>query len=181
MDSETFRSLIALSRETGVDLLFGFIERDGETLYSSCALVSGDGLLHLYRRVSKGWKDYRITDGHYREGDAVSAFRYRGHTCSVALCGDLWDETAPRFHTDADLLFWPVYVCYSPAEWEGGVLKEYAEKAAEFCPQTLLIDSVCRTDDGQGFDAYGGCAFFENGRVIASLPMGKEGILTVEI
>ena len=180
-DSDVFRYILSVSREIGIDLLFGFIERDGEALYSSCALVRAGELLHLYRRISKGWKNFRRTDSHYREGSGPAVFEYRGFRCLIALCGDLWDETAGVFPRDADLLFWPVYVCYTPEEWETGEAESYAQKAAEICPRTLLVNSVCRAGkSADAFDAWGGAAFFADGSVRASLPMGAEGILTVD-
>ena len=42
---------------------FGFIERDGDALYSSCAFIGADGeIIHRFRRVSIGWKDYRADE-----------------------------------------------------------------------------------------------------------------------
>ncbi len=181
-DSDVFRLVCGMSREIGIDLLFGFVELDGDALYSSCALVQDGELLHLYRRISKGWKEFLRTDGHYREGEGPRVFGYRGYRCLIALCGDLWDETADSFPKDADLLFWLVYICYTPDEWEKGDRDAYAEKAKTVCPETLLINSVCRSgEDPDSFDAFGGSAFFENGQVSASLPMGEEGILTVTL
>ena len=180
VESDLFRTLCSLSREIGIDLLFGFIEREGESLYSSCALLSGGRLFHLYRRVSRGWKEYGKTDGHYREGDEILPFKYRGMRCLVALCGDLWDDTADRFRLSGiDLLLWPVYICYSPEEWDGGIETEYAEKAAEFARKAVLINSI-GTLDGKP-DAFGGCAFFEDGKTSARLPMNEEGILLIDL
>ena len=178
--STLFVRICRLSREIGVDLLFGFIERDGETLYSSCALIAEGSLLHLFRRVSKGWKEFSRTDGHYREGDEVRLFTYRGLRCLTALCGDLWDDTAPLFRDlHPDLLFWPVYICYTPEEWADGTGREYAERAAEFSPLTLLVNSSA---DLNGLpDAYGGCACFKEGRIDPCLPVGEEGLLLVDL
>ncbi len=174
LDSAVFQRLCALPQETGVDLLLGFLERDGETLHSSCALLSGGRLLHLYRRISRGWKEYWSTDGHYREGSEIRPFIYHGRTCLTALCGDLWDAPE-RFALGADLLFWPVYISYTPREWLEGVQEEYAAQAAKVCGRVLMINSLC---DGDG---YGGACYFHNGAVSAALPMGQEGLLYVEI
>jgi len=179
-DSPLFGRICRLSREIGIDLLFGFIERDGETLYSSCALIADGSLLHLFRRVSKGWKEFSKTDGHYREGTGVQPFTYRSLRCLIALCGDLWDDTASLFRDlHPDLLFWPVYICYTPEEWASGVGREYAERSAEFSPLTLLINSAA---DLNGLpDAHGGCACFRGGRIDSCLPVGEEGLLLVDI
>ena len=167
-NSNSFRAVSSLSRDIGIDILFGFIERDGDVLYSSCALVSEGRLNHLYRRISRGWKEFRHSDGHYREGPDPQPFFYRGLKCAVALCGDLWDFPE-KFALGEDLLFWPVYVSYTPEEWETQ-RPDYARQAALSAPCALLCNSLDP-------DAYGGCSVFLNGRTAASLPTGQEGIL----
>lgn len=176
-DSEVFLELCRRTEELGIDLLLGFLERDGESIYSSCALLGGGKLLHLYRRVSEGWKEYWRTDGHYREGETVSLFSYRGKRCCIALCGDLW-EFPERFRLGEDLLLWPVYVDFTPKEWQEQYLSEYARQAALACGDTLLINSVTAMPDEVCF---GGCARFLDGTVGTVLPPGEEGLLIVEV
>lgn len=182
VEDELFQQLIRESAEREIDLLFGFLERDGETLYSSCALIGGRRIIHLYRRVSVGWKEYTRTDDRYREGDTVQTFDYRGKKCLIALCGDLWDVTAPRFGLGQELTFWPLYISYSCEEWYGqeNERRQYAKKAAEFGGDVLMINSV---DDPlpQDSPALGGCYWFSQGQVMAEHPLGSEGMLVVEI
>ena len=173
-DSEVFSVIRNKSKEIGIDLLFGFIEKGGDKIYSSCALIENGALSHLYRRISKGWKEYSITDWHYDEGTAVRCFNYRGKKCLIALCGDLWDFPN-EFRLGEDILFWPVYINYSPDEWKNGVESEYAEQARSVCNHTLLINSVC---DG---DSRGGCFEFADGKTVSFVSMCSENILTVEI
>lgn len=78
LDSPEIQTLCRWTVDIGIDVLFGFIERDAETLYSSCALLGGGKLLHLYRRISLGWKERLYTDHHYQEGTVVEPFLYRG-------------------------------------------------------------------------------------------------------
>jgi len=182
VQDELFAQLLALTQEFQTELLLGFLERDGERLYSSCALMGGGELVQLYRRVSVGWKEYTITDEHYCEGEAPTTFVYRGRKCAIALCGDLWDVTAPLFKQDQEVLFWPLYINYSAEEWHGAAneKKAYAEKAAEFGGDVLMINCV----DEPGISdspALGGCCWFRNGKVQAEWPLGGEGMLTVEI
>lgn len=173
-DSPCFDGIRGLSRKTGVDLLFGFLEREGEKLYSSCALMVQGELRQLYRRVSQGWKERSRADGHYREGTEVLPFLYKDKTCLIGLCGDLWDMP-DRFAQGADVLLWPVYIDYSPEEWRTSAMGEYAEQAAKCCSKTLMVNSLCDKK------AFGGAFFFENGRVASALPMGQEGLLMVSI
>lgn len=174
VDSDVFRSVLRMSAEIGVDVLFGFVELDGETIYSSAALVTEGRLHRLYRRISQGWKEYRKTDSHYREGDTVPVFGYRGRKCSIGLCGDFWDYPE-RFRLGEDILFWPVYISYTPEEWNQGVGEEYAAQAKQCCEHTLLVNCICDED------AQGGAVYFKDGKIAAELPVGKEGILLVDL
>lgn len=172
--SPLFRIIAGWTRDSGVDVLFGFLERDGDAIYSSCALVSNGELVQKYRRMSRGWKEYTRTDEHYREGTDAEAFVYRGKRCVIALCGDLWDDTAPVFRQGQDLTLWPVYVDFSEEEWEQGTRQEYAEKAAEFGGDVLMINPLSR-------EAKAGSCWFRNGAVLAEQPAGQEGLLVVEL
>ena len=172
-DDTPIRRIREASRSLGVDVLFGFIEREGDALYSSCMLVERGGIACCYRRMSRGWKDCRRTDSRYREGTEPVRFPYRGWMCAVAMCGDLWDDTQDRFRLGEDILFWPVYCGYTPEAWRSGARAEYAAQCRDHAPLTLYIDSIC---DG---DSQGGCAAFRAGATAAELPPGTEGLLLV--
>lgn len=174
--SSEMTCLCRLTEKMGIDVLFGFIQREGEYLYSSCALLGDGRILHLYRRISTGWKEIRYTDEHYREGNIVEPFLYRGRTCLIALCGDLW-VYPERFSGKAELLFWPVYTDFTIEQWEKEELSDYARQAGEACTDTLLINSLAEGEE----PAFGGCCHFSGGTVAASLPMGREGLLVIEI
>lgn len=172
-DSDAIRELCALTRRYGVDLLLGYVEREQDRLYSSCILLAGGEILHNYRRISRGWKEYDRTDSHYCEGTESRDFLYRGNPFRIALCGDLW-EYPERFQTDGVLL-WPVYVNFNLEEWRTSEL-EYAQQAALAAAKTLLVNSI--TDDPESI---GGAFVFENGRIAARIPYQTEDILYTEI
>ena len=56
LSSETITQLRDWTVRYGVSLLTGYIEKDGEKLYSSCVVLSNGEIVHNYRRISKGWK-----------------------------------------------------------------------------------------------------------------------------
>lgn len=163
-----------LTKEIGIDALFGYNEWEDESIYSSCALISGGEIVHNYRRISKGWKEYTKTDEHYKEGSSVEVFAYKSKNCVIGLCGDLW-EYPEEFALGEDILFWPVYVCWTKEEWENGGKAEYAQQANLCCKNTLYVNSLC---DG---DAFGGAVHFFDGKIQRELPILREGLLTVEI
>ena len=172
-DAEIIKRLCGMTARYGVDLLFGYLERAEDALYSSCAVLAEGKLIHNYRRISKGWKEYTRTDGHYREGTETGAFRYRGQPIVIALCGDLWDFPE-RFRTDG-LLIWPVYVNFTLEEWAGQEAA-YAEQARRAASRTLLVNSLSREPE-----SHGGAFSFVDGRAAERLAYDTEGILTVEL
>lgn len=173
-DGELMRRIAALSRGYGVDLIFGYFERDGADLYSSCAVIIDGRLAHNYRRISKGWKEYSITGENYKEGDSALSFDYRGQKFTIALCGDMFDFPE-KFKTDGTLL-WPVYLSYSPEDW-AECRQEYAEQAALAAKRALVVNPIVHDE----WPALGGTFDIENGKIKAELPFGKEGLLFVEV
>ncbi len=63
--SDLISRLKKWSIQYGISLITGYIERDQEKLYSSCVVISNGEVVHNYRRISKGWKEYTKTDEHY--------------------------------------------------------------------------------------------------------------------
>lgn len=172
-DSALMKELSAMTLQYGIDLLFGYLERDGETIYSSCAVLEQGKLSYNYRSVTKNWKEYSLTDHHYREGDETDGFSYRDRRITIALCGDLW-ICPKRFHS-GDLLIWPVYVNFDVEEWKEQE-PEYAKQAALACGKTLMVNSITRTPL-----SHGNAFFFQNGQVISKLLYDTEDILFVEL
>ena len=174
-DSAEIRALAKLTRRYHVDLGLGYLERFDDTLYSSYMILSQGQVLHNYRRVSPGWREVRLTDSHYREGDTSEDFLYRGRQMRVALCGDLWEYPA-RFRTQG-ILLWPVYVDYTVNEWVSGEILEYAKQASLAAADTLLINSISDDPDG----SHGGALHFREGAVSSSHPFDRQGILYITL
>lgn len=176
LDSPEICRLSEWTVEIGIDLMVGFIEKNENKLYSSCVVLSEGKIVYLYRRISKGWKEFRRTDSHYQEGDCVKSFYYGDKKCLIALCGDLW-EYPERFCKEVDLLFWPVFVNIPIEEWEKTELAEYTEQAKSVCSDVLFVNSIVNGNE----PAFGGCYHFVDGEVKEALSMGENGILVVEI
>ena len=172
--SEVFMQLRQWTVQYNTALIVGYIEKDGDKLYSSCAVLSDGEIVHNYRRISKGWKEVSMTDEHYMEGMNTDSFCLLGRKMKLTLCGDLWDY--PELFKTDDLLIWPVYVNYSLEEWNAGIIEEYASQAALTASDTLMIN--CIDDDPLN---HGGSFHFHDGKVIDRIPFDKEDILQVDI
>lgn len=174
LESPAIRQMAEWTKEYGVALLTGYIEREGDSLYSSCIVMDDGKIIHNYRRISKGWKEYWKTDDHYKEGDTTGEFQFHDMKMMLALCGDLW-EFPEKFKTD-HLLVWPVYVNFTPEEWEQEELEEYAKQAALAADHVLMVNPI----DGDP-RSYGGSFYFCNGQILERSPFDQETILTVEV
>lgn len=167
---EAILRLRQASRNTGVDLAFGYVEKEYDAAYSSYMVIQAGEILHNFRRITKNWKEYSIADEHYREGTEASLFSYHGKSFTVALCGDLWLEKE-RFCLGADVLLWPIY----RDGWQNGEAEEYAQQCQNVAPVTCMVNSLC-LPGGQG-----GAWLLENGRVKEQMKPGQEGLLLVEV
>lgn len=174
LESEAILRLRHWTVQYGMSLLTGYIEKEQERLYSSCVVLGDGQILHNYRRISKGWKEYWQTDEHYQEGTEISEFRLYNRDIMLALCGDLWDYPE-KFKTD-HLLIWPVYVNFTPMEWEQGELKEYAKQASLVASDVLMINPI-----DFALKNYGGSFYFQKGGVIDRIPFEQEQILIVDV
>lgn len=172
--SQTIQKLLKWSTLYHIALITGYIEKEDDKIYSSCIAISNGEIICNYRRISKGWKEYTITDDHYLEGTDVKTFTLNGKMISIGLCGDIWDYL-DKFKTN-NLFIWPVYVNYSLEEWNDGALSEYANQAKLISKDVLMINSI---DDNPV--NHGGAFHFRDGKVVEKIPFDKEDILIVNI
>lgn len=174
VESPTIRQLAEFTMTYGVALMTGYIEKEKNSLYSSCIVIEDGKTVYNYRRISKGWKEFWKTDDHYKEGNIINEFEFRNTKIMAALCGDMWDFPE-KFKTD-HLLIWPVYVNFSVEEWEQKELNEYANQAALAADHVLMINPI---DDSP--QCHGGSFHFYKGQIITRLPFDQEKVLIVDM
>ncbi|MEX5397150.1 carbon-nitrogen hydrolase family protein [Streptococcus sp. ZJ93] len=155
----------------------GFFEKNDEKFFSSQLYIGATGdILSNYRRISQGWKD-KNAGKQYQEGEDFEVFDYQGRRLVTAICGDLWhDNLLNRLTTlEYDICLWPVYIDYTPEEWQTAQ-HEYAEQTKRISKPIYLVNSY--STDKQ--EAYGGVYLFEKGQITPILPIGSHGIVKIE-
>lgn len=172
-DSAEMNRLRELSKEYGTAILTGYIEREGDRIYSSCAVILDGAMICNYRRVSPGWKEISLADQHYREGKSAPGFDLMGKHFSLALCGDLWDF--PELFRTEGTLIWPVYVNYSIEDWDEWALSEYASHTSPLCREALVVNPIDRDPVN-----HGGAFLMSGGKIKCRLPFDTEGVLIAE-
>lgn len=173
-DSKIIGKIKELSKENGVDLLFGYIELDGSSLYSSCVLIEKGEVKHNYRRISKNWKEASVIDSHYCEGTQSEEFTYKHKNMKIALCGDLW--VCPEHFKTSGILIWPIYCNFSEERWLKCEQYEYAKQSLVASNDVLMVSSLTKQPL-----SVGGTFYFKNGKIEKAAAFNVEEILFVEL
>jgi len=173
-DSSVFQQICHYSGQYEIDVLIPFYEKEDGNIYSSAALIQEGDIRLVYRRMSKGWKDIKKCDKHYKEGKKPARFKYKGHPFTLALCGDLWE--CEKKYDREEFLLWMLYVNFSLEEWKNSEKEAYALQAGKCSDRALIVNSLSHKPDSAG-----GAFYAEFGRIRKSMPFDQEGILTVEI
>lgn len=174
-DSAIMEKLKKLSEKYKIDLGIGYIEREKEKIYSSFVVIEKGKIIHNYRRITKNWKEYSITDEHYCEGEISDTFIYKNREFKIALCGDMW-ICPEKFKTNG-ILLWPVYCNFTKDEWKNTEQYDYAVQSKSASDNVLLVNSITKEES----ISVGGAYYFKNGKIKKSLELEKEDILFVEI
>ncbi|SIQ33781.1 Predicted amidohydrolase [Rhizobium sp. RU20A] len=135
VDGPQVTRLRAISRETGVAIIAGFAERDGETVYNSAVYVDGDGPATVYRK-SHLYGDYER--GHFVPGQpAAIVFSHRGLSCGMLICYDVeFPENVRRLaEAGVDAVLVPTAL---PAGWSGSVIADVMIATRAFENQVLV-------------------------------------------
>ncbi|MBF1300052.1 MAG: carbon-nitrogen hydrolase family protein [Parvimonas sp.] len=174
-ESITMQKLKKLSEKYKIDLGIGYIEREKENIYSSFVVIEKGKIIQNYRRITKNWKEYSITDEHYCEGEFSETFIYNNREFKIALCGDMW--ICPEEFKTNGILLWPVYCNFTKEEWKNTEQSDYAKQSKLASDNVLLVNSITKDEP----ISVGGAYYFKNGKIENSLELDKEDILIVEI
>ncbi len=135
LDGPQVTRLRAISRETGVALIAGLAERDGDTVYNSAVYLDGDGPVTVYRK-SHLYGDYERS--HFTPGPAVATvFSHRGLSCGMLICYDVeFPENVRRLaEAGVDAVLVPTAL---PAGWSGSVIADVMIATRAFENQLLV-------------------------------------------
>ncbi len=180
--------LAAAASAHAVWLGLGLLEREGRQLYDTALLFAPTGQLALrYRRMQPQWHGAHADPSVYRQGTELLAAQTALGTCAFLICGDLFDDRiVDRFRAlEADWLLYPLSRCFSDSavdqqRWEEEELPDYIERVQRAGATALMVNYLAETDLLGG--AFGGAwVVSPDGTVLASLPLGEEGMLLVDL
>jgi predicted amidohydrolase len=172
----------------GIWLGLGLLERERTRLYDAAFLIAPEGRIGLhYRRMQLQWHGPQADPSVYRQGKELPVVRTPLGTFAFLICGDLFDDPmVERFQAlGSDWLLCPLARCFCDGaidqqRWEEEELPDYVERVRRAGTTALMVNYLAGPDLLGG--AFGGAWVVRpDGKVLASLPLGKEGMLLVDL
>lgn len=169
-------------------LAIGILERDGDKMYDSAVILTPAGQIGLkYRRIQTRWHGPKADFNVYSSGSKITKIDTPLGSFAFMICGDLWDDGLIQRikRLKPDWLLHPIARCFDDCSidqerWDREEVPEYIWRIKAIGVTTLMtnyIDCGLTNDDSFG----GAMAVRGDGTIIASLPIGKPGILYVDL
>jgi len=180
--------LSALACRKRIWLAIGLLEREDQRLYDSAVMFTPDGTIKLkYRRIHPMWHGKSADPSVYCQGTEIPRIKTPLGTFVFLICGDLFDdELAQRVKClEPDWLLFPFVRCFSDGSydqkrWDNEEKPEYI-KQIQLIGVTALMTNYLADRDMLG-GAFGGAMVVSgSGDVIDSFPLGKTGMLLVDL
>jgi N-carbamoylputrescine amidase len=177
-EGSTLRAWRGVAEETGVFIVGGFLEREGDTLHNSTAVI-GPGFFGRYRKTHL-WDKEKLL---YEPGRDLPVFETPLGRIGVLICYDAWFPEAARTLAlyGADILCVPAN---APDDWVpedqriGGLTMLNVHAISHANANRLFVACANRTGDG-----YLGrsCVVAPTGGILAFGGASEEGLIHAEI
>lgn len=156
---------------------FGFYENDQSGIFATYMIVDAAGqTLVKYQRVSPGaWTPEANVE--YRRGRKFNIFEFKGKRLTVMVCGDFWEDdlldAIIELDPQVDAFLWPVHCDYTVEEWAVSAHQAYRDRSQILAKPIFFVNNLRPEDEG----AKGGAYVWRQGRELAALEPGREGLL----
>lgn len=181
------QDLFECCRENKIDIVFGFFEKCGNSIFDSVVYFEYQNRIsHIYRRITSGWHGAGEESEIYRQGTEIKVFDTKIGQISFLICGDMFDDKlvgAVRIN-DSEIVIVPFARCFPDdiepeSEWNSKEKYFYTEQIKKIGKETVLVNYI----SGYGLGDYFGGAMFvgKYGNIKAEMPAFEKGILYVDI
>jgi predicted amidohydrolase len=142
----------------------------------------------MYRRNSPRWHGRNADPVIYCQGSDFPVVETRWGSMAVAICGDLFDDSfVSRIRADEPrYLLWPIARCFNDGSfdqlrWDWQEEPQYLERARLTGCTTLMVNKLGDRSREECPSFGGALAVSSKGEAIARWPLGRRGILHVDI
>ncbi len=180
--------LARLTRKRHIWLAIGVLERESNKLYDSAVLLTPDREIGLkYRRFTPQWHGRNADPSVYHQGTELTKLKTPLGTFAFLICGDLFDDKLIQRARDLcpDYLLFPFARGFNeecPCEgwWDREEKPMYVQRAKLIGCVTLMTNYLADKNLlGGGFG--GAMVVSSDGALIDSFPLGKTGMLLVDV
>ncbi len=176
----------SFASDNGVFFAAGLLERAAGNIFDSALLFDPDGDLVLHhRRNDSDWHMPDDDNSVYQEGTEIPVVETPLGRVAFLICGDLWnDDVLGRLKTgEPDYLLYPFardFVAADDTEesWSAE-LTHYRERWRQTGAVVLAANLLC--DCPEHASTGGAWHTDRSGKVLASLPIHKEGVLLIDM
>ena len=173
LDGPWVQRLADLARETGVAIVTGMSEHDGEGHFNTAVAIGPDGdLLASYRKIQL-WEARERSI--WSPGTAYSTFKYRGRTIGLQICYDIEfpEHTRALVRQGVDLILCPTA---NPVPFDN--VNRYAVSARAM--ENAISVAYCNYSGAEGEATYCGQSLIAGpeGEPLASAGMGEALLIT---
>ena len=181
--------LSRLTREHGLWLAVGLLERDGNRLFDSAVFLGPDGKMALkYRRNQPLWHGKDADPTVYCQGSDVPKVDTPLGRFTILICGDLFDDAVvDRVRAlRPDWLLFPFARCFGDrsvdqARWDRDEVPEYTHRASMTGATCLMVNYLAGEDLPDDGSFGGAMVVSADGEIIERLPLGQTGLLVVDL
>ncbi len=177
-----------LSKQTGLIMGLGVLEREGQALYDAALLITPDqGIVLHYRRITPGWHGPKADPHVYRQGTHIHTAHTHWGTFAFLICGDLFDD---RLVTEIrekkpDFLLVPMARAFPEGSWDPKQWDQekpfYIQQAKKAGAMTLITNYLADESLGEDRSFGGAMSVLPDGTLFAEYPIGQEGMLVVSL
>lgn len=181
-------ALTKVTKEKSIYLATGILEREGKKLYDSAILLTPSGEIALkYRRINAQWYGKKADPNIYCQGSGLKKVNTPLGSFVFLICGDLFenDLIAQVRKLKPDWLLVPFSRCfdngtYDQSRWDKEEKSEYIARVKLAGTTTFMVNYLADKDlDGGSFG--GAMVVSANGEIVDEFPLGKKGILNVDL
>ena len=179
------QKLSELAKIYNMDIILGLFENDNNKLYDSAIFIDKfKGIKLKYRRISLGWHSEKADKNIYGKGKNIPIINTSYGKLSIIICGDLFDDNIVNRlkNKNIDLLFVPMARSFedntfNQRKWDNEEEIYYTERVKQIGIKTFIVNYLSDFDY-----SFGGTFYISNrGKMLSKYPLGKEGILYVNI
>ncbi len=179
------------ARKNKIYVGLGLLERETEKFYDSAILIDTTGKIILkYRRNSAGWHSPQADPSVYCQGNIISSVETALGKMAFIICGDLFEDKILEQlkHLELDYLLFPLARSFDSSQkftqeqWDEEIEDGYLPRFRVLQVPSLMVNYYSPELSDSNWTTIGGAEVISStGKIIASYPIAKEGMLLVDI